>query len=172
METAFSACCDYAFEPILMPCGFVHAARKAEKYLAWHVYRNGERYIEVTASTHPRDYPSSCQLYLGEGTLEWPESDWNRVALGYLRAARPAPKEYLIPADGQLGQLMRQMATDLQRDATDFLAGDLHRFYLARAMVVQARSPYVIYQPDGEGGYSRHDDPHSAALRERFSKPW
>lgn len=46
-------------------------------------YRNGERYLDIGASLHPRDYLYHFYLILGEGPDEMPESDWNSVVETY-----------------------------------------------------------------------------------------
>lgn len=167
----FTANCDAVFSPVLAPYGFVRVAHVTKPQFCYHIYRNDKRYVEVMASADPRDYPDPayCQLTLGEGEHEPPETDWNKIDLGSLRPGRSRPRGYSL-ADVALEQALRQMCANLLRNATDFLTNDLRRFHTLRAEQVSARKPYTIHEPDGSGGYISRVDPVSAALKERFSK--
>ncbi len=61
------------------------------------------------------------------------------------------------------------MRLDLERYALDFLQGDVAVFTAVRARANQARNPYTIHVPNGDGTYRTEIDPVSAALKARFS---
>jgi hypothetical protein len=158
--------------------GFTRVKRDVTRSLAKHVYRAGERYVEVTATEHPRDGPSHCQVLLGEGSHAWPETDWNRVALWQLAHAQspdesptPAvPGEYeIVGADG-LETALRRASADLERVGGVFLAGDLHLFREVRAAMMRGRTPYQILSPGPDGRYVTQEDPESADLKRRYSQ--
>ena len=170
----FVALCDAAFRPMLEAYGFqLTPSATEDKYGGARTYRKADLYISVGATTDPRNGPSYCQVTLGEGSLDWPEVDWNGVALFHLAVARgePWPEEdpYLITDVSQLPALLEMMAQDLKREASDFLDGDLKRFRAARTGLIRLGRPYQIGEPDGHGGYRWRDDPKSAALMKKFA---
>src|SRR5688572_10593368 len=65
---------------------------------ARRTYLNGDRYIEFFVNTHYRDEPVYGNVILGTGTTEWPDGDWNAIALWKLAEAKdPASKAgYLL----------------------------------------------------------------------------
>jgi hypothetical protein len=119
------------------------------------------------------DGPAHCTLMLGEGSHEFPDADWNAVALWQLAegpgAPPPTEEPYLLPDAGELTSVLKRMNADLQRMGADFLAGDLRHFRAVRARVVAARTPYRIWSPAPGGRYSVTEDPDSAALRTRYA---
>ena len=170
----FATLCDDAFKGSLARYGFspVRGAAGRHKLLASRVYRVGELYVRVSASTHPRDIPPRCTLVVGEGSHGFPEADWNSVALWQLMAppgaAQLAAEPYLLVHVGQLPSLFRRMRADLEESGSDFLSGDLGRFRAIRSALAESRSPYTIWRPDQRGHYLPIDDPESAALRIRY----
>lgn len=118
---------------------------------------------------------------LGEGSVEWPERDWNSVALW--RLARDSGAEdteslgtYPLTHDSlnqvtvtDLVPLFTRMRDDLVAVAADFLNGDLRAFRRSRAIQTRERAPYTIHRPDGHGGYVTSVDPVTVKLKAQFS---
>ena len=159
--------------PALAALGFIQEQADVEDLSATYCYGNGPRYVKVSANADPRDSPCYLNAILGEGQRSWPEVDWNGVALWRLaRAHLGAPatiSEYLIAPDADMAALVAQMRKDLEIYAADFLRGDLNVFREVRAQVNQAREPYKIHKPVGDGTYRTEVDPTSADLKSRFS---
>jgi hypothetical protein len=171
----FTTLCDLAFRPVLDEYGFARVERRISHRLASHVYRAGERYVRVTATEDQRDGPSHCEVLLGEGLHDWPEGDWNQIALWQL--VNDVGPERLLPDSGYrtdgpggLEEALRRASIDLAHHAVDFLSGDVRRFLQVRAARVAARSPYRILAADQDGRYVEREDPQSAGLRHRFAK--
>ena len=145
------------------------------RFFAQRIYRAGELYVRVSATTDPRDAPAHCSLVLGEGLHEFPEGDWNAIALWQLgtedpSSSAPAETPYQLREIGQLPSVLQLMNTDLQQTGADFLAGDLRRFRAKRARLAASRSPYTIWSPAQGGRYVPSDDPESTALRARYAE--
>jgi hypothetical protein len=168
--------CAEVFDELLERHGFARspANSRSERDFASEVYVCGDRYIEISANTHYRDAPSHCQITLGEGSLIWPEKDWNGIALWQLACEHgipePALGAYPLRSVSLLRETLAAAATDLEHDAADFLAGDLAAFHRARAASARQREPYKIYEPGADGRYHASIEPESAALRERFAQ--
>jgi hypothetical protein len=169
----FATDCDAAFRAMLDRYGFRPAAKDASTYLASRVYRCGERYVQVTATTHVLDEQSHCQVYVGEGSHDWPDTDWNKVALWQLAVARggaqPKGDPYPLRTVADISNILRRMSEDLEREAADFLAGDLRQLQTVRAKVAETRRAYQIWEPQKDGSYQPREDPESAALRSRYA---
>jgi len=180
LQVAFPPLCAATFAAPLAAHGFAAQAAMIEPTVCTQRYVAGARYIEVTANVDPRDAPYYCNVTLGDGRTDWPERDWNSVALWRLirdQASSPAEaeaKEYLLGDKSEvveaLGRSFDRMRADLLRYAGDFLAGDLRIFRRVRAVQTRERSPYMVHKPDGRGGYVARVHAESAALKERFSR--
>ncbi len=167
----FATLCDHAFKGPLAHYGFtpIRGAPRQHKLFASRLYRAGELYVRVSAITHPGDAPARTSLLVGEGSHEFPEADWNSVALWQLGPVQITAEPYLLGDVRQLPSLLQRMRTDLERTASDFLSGDLRRFRAVRSALAQSRSPYTIWKPVQPGHYLPVEDPMSAALRKRFA---
>ena len=180
LQLTFPPMCAATFEAPLAAHGFAPLSAVVEPTVCTQQYVAGARYIEVTANVEPRDAPYYCNVMLGEGRTDWPERDWNSVALWRLirdQASTPAEaeaQEYLLGDETEVAAALRRifdrMRADLVRYAGDFLAGDLRTFRRVRAVQARERSPYTVHKPDGRGGYVATPHPESAALKERFSR--
>jgi hypothetical protein len=181
LERAFAAACAAIFDAPLFSHGFSRATARFEPTFCTQDYCAGTRYIAVSVTADPREPPFYSNVVLGDGSVDWPDRDWNSVALWRLAPDRGAgdegsPGNYPLSdsAEGQsippdLGPLFTRMRDELVAFATDFLTGDLRAFRRVRAAQTRARSPYMIHHPDGRGGYVSSVDPASAKLKERFS---
>lgn len=166
----FADLADAAFREPTEKVGFLPVNERnavSNQYYDSRIYRNGERYIEIYASTHYRDAPAQARVHLGEGSLEWPEKDWNAIALWHLADRKGV---YYIQDVKELPQLLRKMADDLNEVAQDFLRGDTKRFRRVRAEVTKKRKPYTIHTPDEKGRYRTRIDEDSAELKRRFEQ--
>lgn len=163
----FVAQVDRVLMELLSEHGFAEDGHERED--DWHVcrrFRSGDRYIEVTADCHFRDGQPECRLILGHGSHEWPETDWNKIALWVLRGSG---QNYPFNSTDEILGILEQMCIELTRDAADFLGNDLARFKAARAKQNRARRPYTIHGPLPDGSYGSMLDPESAELRRKFS---
>jgi len=170
----FVALCDAAFSKGLVRHGFVPAGQRVERDLdlAERTYGSGKRYIRISGNTHWRDAPAYCQVTLGEGGTDWPECDWNSLALWQLRGPdqpRLAKEPFELRDVAELPAMFRGMRRAIERDAADFLAGNLRRFRRARARWVALREPYKIGEVGKNGKYTWRYDPESAALRAEYA---
>lgn len=146
------------------PDGEVHE----DDWYACRRYRAGERYIEVSANYHFRDGEPECRLILGHGSNDWPESDWNKIALWRLRGSGG---NYPIRSTNDISRVLNKMLRDLHHHAQDFLDGDIQRFLETRAAQSREREPYKTYSPQPDGSYKTTIDLESQALKDRYSNP-
>ena len=160
---------DSVFAETLANSGFVTDGEDHED--DWHVcrrYRAGDRYIEITADCHFRDGEPECRLILGHGSNEWPECDWNKIALWRIKGSGA---NYPFRSSDGIPKLLRTMLSELQHHAHDFLSGDLERFFDARAVQSREREPIKTYSPQPDGSYKTTIDPVTQALKDRYSNP-
>lgn len=158
--------------PIFTAYGFTKEKLRKDNTSASCLYGKGTAYIELTLSLHPLDYPQSGHVVLGDGLRDWPEKDWNAVALSQLAQALPVltpVSDYRLDAFSDVSALVAQMRKDLELVGADFLRGDVRVFKRVRADVNRGRDPYKIHHPNGDGTYQTEGDPESAALQKRFS---
>jgi hypothetical protein len=167
---------DNEFAPGMAAYGFAPVAPsgRPDPFLGERIYQSGKRYIRVTATTHVLDFDPSCAIEVGEGRLAWPEADWNAIAVWQLQQvpATPAPRRAAFPLSDvrHLPKVLRRMRKALERDAADFLEGDLRRFRKARAAWTAVRVPYMIHSLGPDRQWTSRQDSASAALRKRFSR--
>lgn len=136
-----------------------------------YLYRKGDLYVEATVSFHPRDFPFCCRVVLGEGSMGWPDCDWNSVALWRLvQATAPdhypsGVQPYAVPSPEDIAPVMLAVRDDLRQFGQDFLAV----FRSVRAVQNQERQPYNVYSPGTDGRYQVAAEPESQRLKERYS---
>lgn len=119
-----------------------------DDWYACRRFRRGEHFIEITASCHVRDGRPECGVILGEGSYGWPECDWNAIALWRLNGAEG---NYPFTNVRKVPSILAGMLTELNRDAKDFLRGDLERFHEKLAAQAAERQPYKIHYPSRDG---------------------
>ena len=164
----FVALVDGIFAESMLSLGFTPAGE--DPHDDWHCsrrFRAGERYVEISASCHPRDGVPECRIVLGEGSNEWPECDWNSIALWRLRGQGG---NYPFHSTNEIAEVLVRMRDDLLQYATDFLTGDTDRFLEQRAAQNRDREPYKVYSPQSDGSYRMAYDPESQELKNRFSQ--
>ena len=163
----FVAQVDAAFIDALTPFGFASAGENYHD--DWHasrIYRSGDRYIEINANCHFRDGEPECRVILGEGPDDWPECDWNAIALWRLRGNGG---NYPIQEVEDISIILDTMCNDLREQAEDFLSGNIDRFLKQRAAQNRHREPYKVYSPQPDGSYEASIESESQQLKERYS---
>lgn len=163
----FVAKVDAAFTEALTPFGFFAAGENHHD--DWHAsrtFRSGDRYIKISANCHFRDGEPECRVILGEGPDEWPERDWNAIALWRLTGKG---ENYPIQDIAKVPAILETMCRDLVEEADDFLSGRIDRFLSRRAAQNRLREPYRIYSPQPDGSYEASYETESRQLKERYS---
>ena len=158
----------------LADCGFFCSSCTSSEDRCKALFVNEERYVKVSASIHPLDTPYVFGVALGEGSTAFPESDWNSIALWSLRNAiegSDAGRNYSLLPPRLLLEQLGKARDELLHFGKDFLEGELQLFRQVRAEQNRARRPYQIHSPDENGAYSARDEPFSAQLKEKYSKP-
>ena len=69
------------FNNFLSKYDFLFLIEKLEKYHIECFYRKEELYIKLEINLYPEDYPHYFRIILGQGSIDFPESDWNSTAL-------------------------------------------------------------------------------------------
>jgi hypothetical protein len=126
---------------------------------------------------HPHDFPYYSYLSLGEGSNEFPESDWNSIPLWrfFDKNDENANKnlysfdQYPITEDF-IKERVQKNRVLLEKYGGNFLMGDLEQFKKIRAEQNKSREPYKIYTPDETGRYNLSYEKRSSELKEKYSK--
>ena len=152
--------------------GFKLQAKKIEQYFCNVIYKKGDNYVKIFANIHWHDYPSYYNVILGNGKIEWPDDDWNSIALWYVKKhldPSSNAKEYsLLKFDG-IEFSLENACKELEKYGSDFLNGNLDTFKKIRAEVNQEREPYKITIPQGDGTYKTTYDKTSEDLKNKNS---
>jgi len=161
------------FDPLLVNMGFKFESAKVDQYSFESIWQKNNQYIIVQANMNPRDYPAYWNILLGEGSVAWPERDWNQVALWRFmkKLGQISAKEYSL-VDMQIDKFHYQAVAargDLEKFGESFLKGNLELFYKLRNLVNKDREPYKIYSPGKDGKYQMAYDPESEKLKKKFS---
>ncbi len=165
------------FDDFLSSYGFSQEKENYEQYSFTVIYRNENRYLEFGCTLHPHDYPYYYYVLLGEGSDEFPESDWNSIPLWrffekseeanhknlYQFEQYPITKAYIIE------RLLNNQIL-LEKYGQEFLMGDLNKFKQLRAEQNKEREPYKINKPDNTGKYNTVYEKTSSQLKKKYSK--
>jgi hypothetical protein len=168
------------FDADLKIIGFKRIRHRADKDGFSIIYRCEERYIAFSASLDQRDYPHVFSISLGEGSNDFPESDWNCILLELMIKDESSNdferSKGLFSIDSAITQdeiveKVKESHQLLERYGQSFLHNDLHQFKKLRAEQNNDREPYKIYTPQKDGKYQMEFDKQSSELRTKYSKP-
>jgi hypothetical protein len=125
-------------------------------------------YVRIKVSLDPRDRPWSVGVRIGEGSLAYPEVDWNGLPLWVLVKARTGSiPNYSFGSEREIPAARAAAAADLFLHAGDFLRGDLTTFRSERAKLNQSREPYVVHR--GQSHAAPQATSESLDLKRRYS---
>ena len=166
------------FDGYLKSVGFKKLRHRADKDGFAVIYRCGERYISFNASLDPRDYPAFCSISLGEGSHDFPESDWNAIDISLIVKSKNLVDfekhketfsiDYDISND-EIAQKIKIARELLEKYGEPFLNNDLDQFRELRAEQNKDREPYKIYVPQADGKYTMEYEKHGSKLKEKYS---
>lgn len=158
---------------MLAPLGFRRVVAKSDRSALDVIYQAGDRYVRFQSSSDPRDGPPSLQILLGEGSIEWPESDWNAVALWRMvdRGDDDALDQTVnLDSFGNATAAAVAARNQLEEVHAGFLNDSLEAFRRVRAGQNRVRAPYLVHRRQPDGSYLSTADEESARLKERFSR--
>ncbi len=157
--------------------GFAKAQRAVDKSGISLIFRRTDAYLQLGASFDYRDAPFTLLCALGEGPHEWPDTDWNKVALWRLtRAEEPQALESLLAGLGYSADagvadfelLSERCWSAIQRYGSAFLGGDLALVKKIRAEVNAQREPYKVVFRSPDGSLQSRADQASELLRRKY----
>jgi hypothetical protein len=152
--------------------GFKLLSKKVEKYFCTIIYVKGDSYIKIFANIHWHDYPSYYNVVLGNGKFEWPDSDWNSVALWrikkYIDPTADAKEYSLLKFEG-IEHSLENARAELEKYSSDFLNGNFDVFTKVRSHINKQREPYKINSQQSDGSYLTTYDTESEALKNKNS---
>lgn len=125
--------------------GFERTKTKIKKYVTEIIYKKDNRYIKISGSTYPTDYPYCYNIIFGEGDSEnFPENDWNSIALWKLKKLiepDSKAKEYEFPFNEKVQFSIENANIELLRFGITFLNGEMEKFYEVRKEQNAIREP-------------------------------
>ncbi len=160
------------FSAVLAKHGFERESQEIKEYSCHIIFGNGKRYIKISANIHPMDYPPYYNVILGEGRRDFPDSDWNAIALWRLMRhiqQTDTAGMYPLGPSVDLAETLERARDELLEFGISFLKGDLAIFKQVRALQNQNRKPYRISSSDKQGNRTVTDDPQSAKLKKKYS---
>ena len=162
------------FDKLLSDYGFKLKRKKTEQFICDRIYVNGDRYVKISGDVHPRDFPPHYNIVLGKGSLDWPDCDWNSVALWRMKRLidpKAKAKEYSLEQmdNDKLGHSLGHAKNELLDYGQKFLIGDIEFFDKARREQNKDRPPYKIHTPTDSGGLQTTLDDESKRLKEKYS---
>ncbi len=160
------------FKEALSPYEFKKKSKHTESNYCKLVFVNEERYVVITANTDPRDSPAYFNIILGEGSLSFPDTDWNTVALWHLKnyiKNNGKASEYDLDDSKNISELLNYSKEELLKYGADFLANNLGSFRKVRSQMNRDREPYKTTWRDKSGKYVTEYDPEGVKLKEKYS---
>lgn len=160
------------FDDFLGIHGFEIESKEIEDFFCTMIYRKQTTYLKISASTHPRDYPNHYNLILGDGSSDWPDTDWNSIALWRIKeevSPELKAKEYSLSNFNKIDYNLKNAKNELEKYGNSFLNGDLTLFKKVRQDINKLREPYKIYQLDKKGRFTAILDSISKRLKDKFS---
>ena len=177
-QVAFAESVLSIVEQTMAKSDFKRDKAEIKTYSTTIVFRKGKRYVKISSSSYPTDYPYCFNLVLGEGdSNNFFEYDWNSVSIAVMaKIIDPLKKinDYNFPVgdpafDKTIKLSVENANRDLLKYGVSFLKGDLSIFYQARKDVNNQRDPYRISAPDRNGVYKTTDEPKSVKQKKKYS---
>jgi len=177
-QTAFAESVLSIMEKTMVESGFKRDRAEIKTYSTTIVFRKGKRYVKISSSSYPTDYPYCYNLVLGEGdSNNFFEYDWNSVSIaGLAKIIDPLNNadSYNFPVgdpafDKTIKFSVENANRDLLKYGAGFLAGDLSIFYQARKDVNNQREPYRISTPGENGARETTYEPISVKQKKKYS---
>lgn len=171
---AFNKAVGTIFDKSLADYGFKLKKKKTEKQFCERIYVNGDRYLRISGDVHPMDFPPHYNVVLGQGSYEWPDTDWNSVALWRIKKSidpKTKAKEYSLEQldNDKLDYSLNHAKNELLNFGQKFLTGDIELFDKVRIEQNKDRQPYKIHTPTDNGGLKTTIDEESKRLKEKYS---
>ena len=146
---------------------------KIGKVFSTITYRKKEQYLKISSTTHPKDYPHSYWISLGEGNSEnLFEYDWNSVTLlDFQKEIKPNQElsNNEFPVESELKSSLENTKTELLEFGEPFFKGDLSLFYKIRKERNERKEPYKIREINKNGKYVLTDEPKSLEQKKKYS---
>ena len=160
------------FDTFLSNYDFLFLSEKLEKYYIEYIYIKGDLYIKFEINLYPQDFPYYFRIILGEGSLDFPESDWNSTALwriGQLNNPSSQAGYYTIEDIDDVKTLLKRALDDFERVGKEFLCGNLETFIAARKNQNINREPYKMYSKDKNKKIQIEYDSNIIELKSKYS---
>jgi predicted HNH restriction endonuclease len=154
------------FDKVLMDYGFKVGRKKISKFSIDKVYTNGDRYVRLFVEVDSSSYPPPLNIILGQGSIEWPDCDWN--AIGFWRLKKELMTAEIEEKDEISTSDLNKLAIELITYAEGFLKGDLTLFYKLRKEQNINREPYKVSRQTEDGGQELTIDEKSIQLKEKY----
>ncbi len=167
------------FDGYLKAVGFKKIRHRTDDISFEIIYRQGERYIRFSSSLHPRDFPLYFFISLGDGSNDFPESDWNFIPLNLIiksENSRDFEKSQNVFSinfgitQNEIAEKVKASRQFLEKYGLSFINNDLQQFKKLRAEQNKNREPYKIYTQKKEGGYKMEYDKQSSKLKKQYSE--
>ncbi|WP_379968023.1 hypothetical protein [Epilithonimonas sp. UC225_85] len=157
---------------LLSKYDFKLSNEQLEKNYIEFIYRKEDLYVKFEVSFHPRDFPYYFRIILGEGSLDFPESDWNSTALwriGQLSNPSSQAGYYTIENISDVKEILNNALEDLENIGADFLQGNLAKFIIARKNQNINREPYKMYSKNKDEKYQFEYDSKIVELKRKYT---
>ena len=160
-------------QPFLGQFGFKPTRdQKEERWYAARFFRSGSRYVVVEIHAHWKDAPAYGNVVFGVDSDEYPDRDYNSIALWRIAERHGAESAATHRVEGWTPkQFFDAVLPDLARYGRPFLEGDLQEFLALRAEQNRNRDPVRVYGPDTKQQLVTELLEQDKVLRERYSKP-
>jgi len=177
-QTVFADIALSIIGPTVESFGFKRFTTEVKTYSTTIVFRKGKRYIKISSTSYPTDYPYFYDLILGEGNSDdFFEYDWNSVSITSLAEIIDPLKKihsYNFPVgdpafDKRIKLSVENANLDLVKYGSGFLEGDLSIFYQARKEVNTKREPYRVSAPDKNSVRKTTYEPISVKQKKKYS---
>ncbi len=177
-QTAFAESVLSIIAQTMAEGGFKRDKVEIKTYSTTIVFRKGKRYVKISSTSYPTDYPYHYDLDLGEGDSDnFFEYDWNSVSLARVAKIIDPHKKidnYNFPVgdpafEKKIKFSVENTNRDLLKYGASFLEGDLSIFYQARKEVNIEREPYKISVPDKNGVRKTTYEPISMKQKKKYS---
>ncbi len=170
-QLAFMSAIESQLTPLFAKHGFKTIVVDVRENASDFLWRNKDRYISISSSTHPTDHPYPFDMMLGVGRDCGAEATWNSLPLTMIARMKGVkePNAALMFPFRESEKALAGTRRIVEECCLDFLKGNMDSFLQLRKQHNVGRKPFTIIFQDWHGNKSEVVDPKSEEIRKKFS---
>ncbi len=169
-QVEFRKAVEEVVTPELARLSFLLSESALRENFSRFIWRRGECYVSLGASTYPTDYPFPLYSSMGIGTHVGEESAYNSIPLWWLlkQSTDIHRDDILLLPLRNIEEKLSDVLSTMKSSSLDFFVGTAEHFIELRKRYVRERGPLGFSVQEWHGIAHSYTDERSKELWKRF----